>query len=108
MTTERQETEMVMTTLGKSLREALRRMESLVTPKCTTIIGNWNVRIIYTTGAATQVAKEMREYRIDLFGISECRWVGAVLHEVCWLWDCCQREREQWGDQKRPGGGRWK
>ena len=41
------------------------------------MIGNWNVRTIYATGAAAQVAKETRQYKIDILGISECRWTGA-------------------------------
>ena len=60
MTTDRQETEIVMTTLGENLWEARRPLGSLVTPKFTTLIGNWNVRTMYTTGAAAKEAKEMR------------------------------------------------
>lgn len=29
--------------------------------------GNWNVRTMYATGATAQVAKEMREYKIDIW-----------------------------------------
>ena len=68
---------MVMTTLGESLREVRRPIGSLVTPKFTNTIGNRNVRTLYTTGAAAQMAKGIREYRIDTLGISECRWIGA-------------------------------
>ena len=77
MTTDRQETEMVLTTLGESLQEAGRPKGSLVTLKFTTMIGNWNVRTMYTTGAAAHVAKEIKEYKIHILGISECGWIGA-------------------------------
>ena len=110
MTTDRQETEVVLTTLGESLQEAGRPKGSLVTLKFTAMIGNWNVRTMYTTGAAAHVAKEMKEYKIHILGISECGWIGAgrtrletgktVLHA-----DGSQRERGQLGDPKRPGDG---
>ena len=50
----------VMTTLSESLREARRPIGLLAAPKLTTMIGNGNVRTMYVTGAAAQVAKEIR------------------------------------------------
>ena len=41
------------------------------------MIGNWNVRTMYVTGAAAQVARKIREYRFKVLDISECRWTGA-------------------------------
>ena len=58
-----------MTTLGESLREAQCPIGSSVAPKFTMVMGNWDVRTMYVTGASVQVAKEMREYRIDILGI---------------------------------------
>ena len=68
---------MVMTTLSESLQEVRPPIGSLVTPKFTNTIGNPNVRTLYTTGVAGLVAKGIRECRIDILGISECRWIGA-------------------------------
>ena len=31
---------------------------------------------MYATRAAAQVAKEMRQYKIAVHGISKCRWTG--------------------------------
>ena len=33
---------------------------------------------MYTVGKAAQVAREMERYRLDLMGLSEIRWTGAV------------------------------
>ena len=30
---------------------------------------------MYAMGKSAQIAKEMREYSIDILGISECRWI---------------------------------
>ena len=65
------------TSLDKSLREAQRPMRSMATPKSVTRIGCWNVRTMYIAGKATQVAREMDRYQLDVLGISETRWTGA-------------------------------
>ncbi|XP_062610032.1 craniofacial development protein 2-like [Saccostrea cucullata] len=66
------------TTRGESLREAQRpTTRSLVTPKQTSTIGHWNVRTMYRGGASAQITREMEEYQLNIFGISECRWTGA-------------------------------
>ena len=41
------------------------------------MIGHWNVRSLYRGGATAQVAREMEGYKVDILGISECRWTGA-------------------------------
>ena len=66
-----------MTSMGQTLREAHRPTNSIVTPKDTLMIGHWNVRNLYRGGAAAQVAREMEGYKVDILGISECRWTGA-------------------------------
>ncbi|WP_353806118.1 endonuclease/exonuclease/phosphatase family protein, partial [Acinetobacter baumannii] len=58
---------------SESLLEANPPM-TLFTTKAPTRIGTYNVRTMYETGKSAQVANEMRRYRIDLLGISECRW----------------------------------
>jgi len=40
-------------------------------------IGNWNVRTMYTAGKSAQVARVMNQMKIQIMGISECRWIGA-------------------------------
>ena len=45
--------------------------------KHTTRIGNWNVRTKFETGKAGQVAREMKRYKLDILGISKCRWKGS-------------------------------
>ena len=40
-------------------------------------IGTWNVRTMYETGKAAQVAREMRHYKIEVLGICETRWTQS-------------------------------
>ena len=37
-------------------------------------IGFWNVRTMYETGKQAQVLREMKENKLHILGISECRW----------------------------------
>ena len=32
---------------------------------------------MYRAGATEQVAREMEGYKLDILGISECRWTGS-------------------------------
>ena len=66
----------IMTSVGESRKEAHRLKQSLHKPKETLNVGNWNVRTMYAIGKTEQVAKVMKEYRLDVLGISECRWTG--------------------------------
>jgi len=66
-----------MTSVGESRKEAQRPTVSFVTPKQGVRLGCWNVRSLYRTGAAAQVAREMERYELDALGVSECRWTGA-------------------------------
>ena len=36
----------------------------------------WNVRTLYSIGKSAQLAREIDKYKIDVMGISECRWTG--------------------------------
>lgn len=59
-----------MTHLVQSRKETQRPTASIVNPKITTRIGNWNVRTKFETGKAAQVAREMEIYRLDILGIT--------------------------------------
>ena len=61
---------------AESYTEACQSKTSLLKPKETMIFGNWNIRTMYAVGKSAQVAKEMREYNINILRISECRWPG--------------------------------
>jgi hypothetical protein len=39
-------------------------------------MGCWNVRTLFMVGKASQVRREMRQYGIEMLGVSECRWNG--------------------------------
>ena len=55
----------------------VRRLTTLLTkPKVNVNIGCWNVRTLYSIGKSAQLAREMDKYKIDVMGISECRWMG--------------------------------
>ena len=66
-----------MASAGKSDTKARRSKKSLLTPKEVLNIGNWNVRTTYAIGKSAQVSKGMREYSIDILGVSECRWTRS-------------------------------
>uniref|UniRef100_A0A3B1KAX6 Endonuclease/exonuclease/phosphatase domain-containing protein n=1 Tax=Astyanax mexicanus TaxID=7994 RepID=A0A3B1KAX6_ASTMX len=67
-----------MTVLDESLQQEVRSaMASLLGPKTTIRLGAWNVRTMFDTSKTAQVTSEMRRYRLDILGISECRWTGS-------------------------------
>ena len=68
--------ESYMTPSGETLPGA-RRPVPLLSMKVTTKIGTWNVRTMYETCKAAQVANEMRRYNIAVLGICESRWNEA-------------------------------
>ena len=47
--------------MGKSRKENQKPAASIVNPKNKTRIGNWNVRAMFETGKAGQVAREMKK-----------------------------------------------
>ena len=65
----------VMMVAGESRKEAYSRMEMFTHPKVKLRMGCWNVRTLYATGKTAQVCREMRRYKLDILGISECRWM---------------------------------
>ena len=60
--------------VGESRREAYNLMKMLAHPKHSARIGCWNVRTMYRPGKTAQVCREMEKNRLDILGISECRW----------------------------------
>ena len=64
-----------MTLLDQSQTEVRRLTTSLTKPKVNVNIGCWNVRTLYSIGKSAQLS-EMDKYKIDVMGISECRWMG--------------------------------
>ena len=50
---------------------------SLLRLKTMIRIGMWNVRTMFRTSKTAQVISEMRRYRLDILGISECRLTGS-------------------------------
>jgi len=63
--------------LGQSRNEDQKPTASIVNPRNRTRIGNWNVRTMFKTGMAGQVAREMKRYKLDILSISKCRWKGG-------------------------------
>eukprot|EP00918_Siedleckia_nematoides_P087328 GHVU01192085.1.p1 GENE.GHVU01192085.1~~GHVU01192085.1.p1 ORF type:complete len:118 (+),score=8.07 GHVU01192085.1:649-1002(+) len=68
-----------MTTPDESLQQEVRSAtDSLLGPKTKVHLGAWNVRTMYDeTSRTAQVVQEMKRYKIDILGISECRWTGS-------------------------------
>ena len=67
-----------MTTPAESLPQEVRcAKDSLLGPKTKTSVGAWNVRIMNEASKLAQVIREMKRYRLDILGVSECRWTGS-------------------------------
>lgn len=62
-----------MNATSESQLEA-RRMKSIQNTGTRLNIGFWNVRTMYETGKQAQVIRKMRNNKLHLLGISECRW----------------------------------
>ena len=61
---------------GESLREARLQKSRIFNAKSSTKIGTWNVRTLFQCGRMSQVLKRMKEYKLDVLGLSEMRWTG--------------------------------
>ena len=67
-----------MTTPAQSLHQEGRcATDSLLGPKTKISIGTWNVRTMNEASKLAQVIREMKRYRLDILGVSECRWTGS-------------------------------
>ena len=60
----------------QSQKDAPGLIGSLVHPKHTMRIGNWNLRTFYRAGNLDQAAREMGKRGIAIMGISEMHWTG--------------------------------
>ena len=67
---------------GESRKETADRKMEVLSAKCKTRIGFWNVRTVYETGKLAQATAEMRRYNLHVFGISESRWTGSGRHKI--------------------------
>ena len=65
-----------MTQLSESPREAQQQINPIFNAKSITRVATWNVRTLYQCGRLSQALKQMRDYRIDILGVSETRWTG--------------------------------
>src|SRR6218665_4166269 len=54
-----------------------RMRHNLFPAKSVTNIVTWNVRSLYKTGGLAQLIREMRNYDLQILGISEMRWTGS-------------------------------
>ena len=67
-----------MTTPAESLpQEGRCATDSWLGPKTKICVGTWNVRTMNETSKLAQVISEMKRYRLDILGVSECRWTGS-------------------------------
>ena len=62
---------------GESQKETAERRMEVLSTKCKTRIGFWNVRMMYETGKLAQATSELRHYNFHVLGISESRWTGS-------------------------------
>ena len=76
----------------------------LLNSKSNCNIGTWNVQTIYSTSKTTHVIKEMANYKLDILGISECRWTGSdrmstarETGESCTIIYSCQQDTHHRG-----------
>lgn len=66
-----------MTTPNESPREVRSTTNSLLGPRTNFRLAKWNVHTVFETSRTAQVTSEMRRYRLDILGISECWWTGS-------------------------------
>ncbi|XP_063405708.1 uncharacterized protein LOC134689673 [Mytilus trossulus] len=50
---------------------------SILSPKQTLKFGCWNVRTMNETSRTDQTIKEMKRFKLDILGVSECRWTDS-------------------------------
>ncbi|XP_062583995.1 craniofacial development protein 2-like [Saccostrea cucullata] len=70
-----------------NMTSSTRLIKSLLRPKEKLRVGAWNVRTMYETSKTAQVADEMQRYKLDMLGISECRWIKSANHQTLLEWE---------------------
>ena len=65
-----------MTGPGEIQQEARPPIPPIFNTKANTRVGAWNVRTLFQCGRTDQVLKTMKDYRLDILGVSEMRWTG--------------------------------
>ena len=71
-----------MNDVAESRKETADRKMEVLSAKCKTGIGFWNVRTVYETGKLAQATAEMGRYNLHVSGISESRWTGSGRHKI--------------------------
>ena len=61
---------------SESRKEAA-RLTPLLTPKTLAKVATWNIRTMYEIGKTIQVAREMKNYKTGVLGLSETRWLQS-------------------------------
>ena len=56
-------------------REKAARLTSLLTYRTTARVATWNTRTMLETGKTIQVAREMKNYKMEVLGLGETRWL---------------------------------
>ena len=64
-----------MTHCSESNQEAT--IPTNLNTKSASILGTWNVRTMYQSGKAAQIAKKLHTYKIEVMGLSETRWIST-------------------------------
>ena len=58
-------------------RKETARLTPLLTPITKARVATWNIRTRYETGKTNHVAREMKNYKIGVLGLSETRWLQS-------------------------------
>ena len=66
----------LMMQCSESRKEAA-RLTPLLTPRTLARLATWNISTMYETGKIIQVAREMKNYKIGVLGLSETRWLQS-------------------------------
>ena len=66
----------LMTQCSESRKEAA-RLTPLLTPRTLARLATWNIRTMYETGQTIQAAREVKNYKIRVLGLSETRWLQS-------------------------------
>lgn len=64
-------------TCGESQKSSEATGPSRLSLSRDTIMGTWNVKTMYQSGKATQIAAEVQKYNLSLLGISKTRWTQS-------------------------------